>query len=101
MKRRARRNHSPAFKAKVALAALIGDKTLAQIAEEFDVHPNQITSWKQQLENRSSELFGKTTEPEVSAVDIKTLHAKIGQLTLENDFLEGALNKAGLLSARK
>jgi transposase-like protein len=101
MKRRARRNHSPAFKAKVALAALIGDKTLAQIAEEFDVHPNQITSWKQQLENRSSELFGKTTEPEVSAVDIKTLHAKIGQLTLENDFLGGALTKAGLLSARK
>jgi len=101
MKRRARRNHSPAFKAKVALAALIGDKTLAQIAEEFDVHPNQITSWKQQLENRSAELFGKTTEPEVSAVDIKTLHAKIGQLTLENDFLGGALTKAGLLSARK
>ena len=101
MKRRARRNHSPAFKAKVALAALIGDKTLAQIAEEFDVHPNQITAWKQQLENRSAELFGKTTEPEVSAVDIKTLHAKIGQLTLENDFLGGALTKAGLLSARK
>jgi transposase-like protein len=101
MIRRARRNHSPAFKAKVALAALIGDKTLAQIAEEFDVHPNQITGWKQQLENRSAELFGKTTEPEVSAVDIKTLHAKIGQLTLENDFLEGALTKAGLLSARK
>ena len=101
MKRRARRNHSPAFKAKVALAALIGDKTLAQIAEEFDIHPNQITSWKQQLENRSAELFGKTTEPEVSAVDIKMLHAKIGQLTLENDFLGGALTKAGLLSARK
>ena len=77
MKRRARRNHSPAFKAKVALAALIGDKTLAQIAEEFDVHPNQITAWKQQLENRSAELFGKTTEPGVSAVDIKTLHAKL------------------------
>ena len=101
MKRRARRNHSPAFKAKVALAALIGDKTLAQIAEEFDVHPNQITVWKQQLENRSAELFGKTSEPEAPAVDIKTLHAKIGQLTLENDFLEGALTKAGLLSARK
>ena len=80
---------------------LIGDKTLAQIAEEFDVHPNQITSWKQQLENRSAELFGKTSEPELSAVDIKTLHAKIGQLTLENDFLGGALTKAGLLSARK
>jgi len=101
MIRRARRNHSPGFKAKVALAALIGDKTLAQIAEEFDVHPNQITGWKQQLENRSAELFEKTTEPEVSAVDIKTLHAKIGQLTLENDFLGVALTKAGLLSARK
>lgn len=101
MIRRARRNHSPVFKAKVALAALIGDKTLAQIAQEFDVHPNQITGWKQQLESRSAELFGKTTEPEVSAVDIKTLHAKIGQLTLENDFLGGALTKAGLLSARK
>ena len=101
MKRRARRNHSPAFKAKVALAALIGDKTLVQIAEEFDVHPNQITGWKQQLENRSAELFGKTSEPEISTVDIKTLHAKIGQLTLENDFLGGALTKAGLLSARK
>jgi transposase-like protein len=101
MTRRARRNHSAAFKAKVALAALIGDKTLAQLAEEYDVHPNQITGWKQQLENRSAELFGKTTEPEVSAVDIKMLHAKIGQLTLENDFLGGALTKAGLLSARK
>jgi len=101
MTRRARRNHSAAFKAKVALAALIGDKTLAQLAEEYDVHPNQITGWKQQLENRSAELFGKTTELEVSAVDIKTLHAKIGQLTLENDFLGGALTKAGLLSASK
>ena len=101
MARRPRRNHSAQFKAKVALAALIGDKTLAQIAEEFDVHPNQITGWKQQLENRSAELFGKTSEPEAPAVDIKTLHAKIGQLTLENDFLEGALTKAGLLSARK
>jgi len=101
MTRRARRNHSAAFKAKVALAALIGDKTLAQLAEEYDVHPNQITGWKQQLENRSAELFGKTTELDVSAVDIKTLHAKIGQLTLENDFLGGALTKAGLLSASK
>jgi transposase len=52
-------------------------------------------------ENRSAEPFGKTSEPETSTVDIKTLHAKIGQLTLENDFLERALNKAGLLSARK
>ena len=89
MIRRARRNHSPAFKEKVTLAALLDDKTITQIAEEFDVHQNQITDWKQQLENRSAELFGKTTEPEVSTVDIKTLYAKIGQLTLKNYFLGG------------
>ena len=59
MTRRVRRNHSVSFKAKVALATLIGDKTLA---EEYDLHPNQITGWKQQLGNRSAELFGKTTD---------------------------------------
>ena len=47
MKKRARRNHTPAFKAKVALAALKNDRTIAQLAEQFDVHPNQITSWKE------------------------------------------------------
>ena len=51
MQRRPRRNHTPAFKAKVALAAIKGDRTLAQLAEQFDVHPNQITSWKAQLES--------------------------------------------------
>ena len=100
MARRPRRNHSPAFKAKVALAAIQGDKTLAELSEYFDVHTNQITQWKSQLLKRSEEAFdgAETKDP---PVDVKTLHAKIGELTLENDFLEGALNKAGLLSARK
>lgn len=100
MSRRPRRNHSPEFKAKVALAAVRGDKTLAELAQQFDVHPNQITDWKTQLLTHAGNIFGgsKTTEP---TVDIKTMQAKIGELTLENDFLEKALTKAGWLSAKR
>jgi transposase-like protein len=103
MSRRPRRNHTPAFKAKVALAAIKGDRTLAQLAEQFDVHPNQHTSWKAQLEGGAAYIFGSgggngSAPP---AIDVKSLHAMIGSLTLENDFLEGALSKAGLLSARR
>ena len=58
MKRRPRRNHTPAFKAKVALAAIKGDRTLAQLSEQFDVHPNQITTWKAQLEGGAADVFG-------------------------------------------
>lgn len=102
MSRRPRRNHSPAFKAKVALAAIKGDRTLVQLAEHFDVHPNQITTWKAQLEGAASGVFGPGgTAPAGPAVDVKSLHAKIGELTLENEFLEGALTKAGLLSAKR
>ena len=102
MNKRPRRNHTPAFKAKVALAAIKGDRTLAQLAEQFDVHPNQITSWKAQLEGGAADVFGTgSTAPTTPAVDVKLLHAKIGELTLENDFLEGALSKAGLLNARR
>jgi transposase len=102
MSRRPRRNHTPAFKAKVALAAVRGDRTLAQLAEQFDVHPNQITTWKAQLEGGAVDVFGAgSTAPAAPAVDVKSLHAKIGELTLENDFLEGALSKAGLLSAKR
>ena len=103
MSRRPRRNHSPAFKAKVALAAIKGDRTLAELAEQFDVHPNQITSWKAQLEGGVADVFGPGSGSGAAhpAVDVKSLHAKIGELTLENDFLEGALSKAGLLSARR
>lgn len=100
MSRRPRRNHSPAFKARVAMAALKGDKTLAELAQMYDVHANQITQWKTQLQERAAEAFGGDAD-NGPPVDLKALHAKIGQLTLENDFLEGALNKAGLLSARK
>ena len=105
MKKRARRNHSPAFKAKVALAAIKGDRALAQLAEQFDVHPNQITVWKDQVVEFAAEVFERGSSGRTSAsdksVDIKTLHAKIGELTLENDFLEAALGKAGLPSARR
>jgi transposase len=86
MSRRPRRNHTPAFKAKVALAAVKGDRTVAQLAEHFDVHPNQITAWKAQLEGGASEVFGSgSLAPAAPTVDVKSLHAKIGELTLEND----------------
>jgi transposase len=87
MSRRARRNHTPAFKAKVALAAVKGDRTLAQLAEQFDVHPNQVTSWKAQLEGSAADVFGCESGSAAAppAVDVKSLHAKIGELTLEND----------------
>jgi transposase len=101
MSRRARRNHSPAFKAKVALAAIKGDRTIAQLADQFDVHPNQITTWKGQLEGGAADVFGPGSTQATPAIDVKALHAKIGELTLENDFLEGALSKAGLLSAKR
>ena len=103
MKKRARRNHTPAFKAKVALAALKNDRTIAQLAEQFDVHPNQITSWKEQLLAGAPDVFerGGSTKSSVAEVDIKSVHAKIGELVLENDFLQGALGKAGFPSAKQ
>ena len=102
MTKRTRRNHSPAFKAKVALAAIKGDRTLAQIATQYDVHVNQITTWKAQLEGGAADVFGSGgATPVKPSIDVKSLHAKIGELTLENDFLEGALSKAGLLNAKR
>ena len=93
MTRRTRRTHSPAFKAKVALAAVKGEKTLAELAQQHDVHPNQITAWKNQLLDGAAGVFGgEKAEPTGVPVDLKALHAKIGELALENDFLSGALN---------
>ena len=101
MAKRARRTHSPAFKAKVALAAIKGEKTLAELAQQHEVHPNQITAWKAQVLDGVAGLFGGGVAETAPAVDLKVLHAKIGELTLENDFLAGALGRAGLLSAKR
>lgn len=103
MARRVRRNHSAAFKAKVALAAVRGEKTLNELAQQFDLHANQIKQWKDQLLDGAEGVFGASSgnEPAAPVLDVKTLHAKIGELTLENDFLSGALGKAGLLSAKR
>ena len=101
MSKRARRNHSAAFKAKVAIESLAEDQTIAQIAQKHDVHPNQVSEWRRQLIERAANVFGGATASQTAPVDLKVLHAKIGQLTLENDFLEGALSKAGLLSAKR
>jgi transposase-like protein len=101
MSRRPRRNHSAAFKGKVAIESLADGKTIAEIAQKHDVHPNQVTEWRRQLLERAAGVFGAPTVPAEPAVDLKALHAKIGQLTLENDFLEGALTEAGLLSAKR
>ncbi|WP_409994391.1 IS3 family transposase [Sphingobium sp. AEW010] len=102
MSKRPRRNHSPAFKAKVALAAVKGEKTLAELAQQFDVHPNQITQWRGQLLEGAAGVFGSETRSEAAApaIDVKTLHAKIGELTLVNDFLRGA-REGGTVAERK
>lgn len=102
MTRRPRRNHGPAFKAKVALAAIRGEKTLAELAEQFDVRANQITQWRARLLEGASGVFGAVAPVDAaSAVDVKSLRAKIGELTLENDFLSGARGKAGLLPSAR
>jgi transposase-like protein len=100
MSKRPRRNHSAGFKAKVALAALKEDATLSELSERFEVHPNQISDWKRQLQEKASGVFGGKAEPDPEP-DLQRMQAKIGQLTLENDFLESALIKAGLLSAKR
>ena len=101
MARRQRRNHSSVFKAKVALAALKGDRTLAELAEQYDVHPNQIVQWKTQLLERAMELFATAGERNAALPDVKALHAKIGQLAMENDFLAGALGRLPDASAKR
>lgn len=102
MSRRPRRNHSAAFKAKVALEAVRGVKTVAELAEQYDLHPNLITGWKTQLLERAASVFGEApASAEARAPDLRELHAKIGRQALEIDFLEGALGKVGLPSARR
>jgi len=100
MTKRTRRNHGAVFKAKVALEGIKGEQTLIELAERFQVHPNQITEWKKQLLERASEVFEKGKSCEKNT-DVKELHAKIGQLTMENDFLSVALGRIGEPSAKK
>lgn len=101
MAKPSRRKHSPAFKAKVALAAVREDKTLSELAKQFDLHPNQITQWRKQLVESATSIFERRGEPTAAGPDLKELHAKIGQQALEIDFLAGALNKAGWVSAKR
>jgi transposase-like protein len=100
MAKRPRRNHGSAFKAKVALEAIKGEQTLTELSERFDVHPNQIVEWKKQLLEGAPEVFekGKKSDKEPG---VKELHAKIGQLTMENDFLSVALGRISDPSVKK
>ena len=100
MGKRPRRNHGAAFKAKAALEAIKGDQTLIELAERFEVHPNQIAEWKKQLLERAEEVFSKDKKAE-EGPSVKELHAKIGQLAMENDFLSVALGRIAEPSARK
>ena len=100
--RRKRRNHSSVFKAKVALAAIRGDKTLSELAEQFEVHPNQIQDWRRKLLDNAAELFERNVRPsDESEHKVKELHAKIGQLTMERDFLEQGLERIHGPSAKR
>ena len=100
MAKRPRRNHTAAFKAKVALEAVKEEKTVVEIAEIYDVHPNQVTQWKKQLLERASEAFEKERPPE-EGPSVRELNAKIGQLVMENDLLASALGKLHGTSAKR
>lgn len=91
---RKRRNHSPDFKAKVALAAIKGEETLSELAQRFSINANLIVKWKKQLLEHSSEVFasGKGLAPDRES-EVKDLQAKIGEITMVNDFLSKALGR--------
>jgi transposase len=100
MSKRPRRNHAPAFKARVALDALKGNQTIVELSERYQVHPNQITDWKKQLFEHAAEVFSKDRATD-QGPNVKDLHAKIGQLSMENDFLSVALGRISDASVKK
>jgi len=100
MAKRPRRNHSASFKARVAVEALKEGQVLVELEERLQIHPNQITEWKKQLLERAEEIFTKD-KPTTAGPDVKELHAKIGQLSMENDFLSHALGRIAEPSAKK
>jgi Transposase. len=91
-----RRNHAPAFKAKVALEAQNGDQTIVELAKRYQVHPNQITEWKKQLLAHAEEIYCKERRPDQGPV-VKDLHAN----SMGNDFLSSALGRIGDASAKR
>lgn len=100
MPKRPRRNHAAGFKAKVALEAIKGEQTLVELSERFQVHANQITDWKRQLLERADEVFARDKKSDAAGA-VKDLHAKIGQLAMENDFLASALGRVSGSSAKR
>ena len=94
MMKRKRRTHSPEFKSKVALAVIKGGLTMTEMVKKYDVHANQIMQWKKLLLSGAPDVFGKGTRKAEDAEEaVQALHAKIGQLTMENDFLECGLER--------
>jgi len=87
--RRPRRNHSPAFKARVALEAIQGEKTIAEIAAHHEVHATQVTAWKTELLQNAAAIFGGDVQATDDKERIRDLQAKIGELTMENSFSYG------------
>ncbi len=101
MSRRTRRVHDEAFKARVAIEALKEQKTVAEIASDYDIHPNQVSTWKAELLSKSAEVFSgnKNQERKIQELEAERtkLHERIGQQAMELDFVKKNCKKLGLL----
>lgn len=93
MTKQIRKNHSSVFKFKVALEALKEEKTTAELSQKFGVVSSQIYAWKKQLEENGADVFARKNKAKEHASDVEKLHATIGRLTVERDFLSGVLKR--------